>query len=171
MNRILVFVLGAGLWGQGPPAGPNVAAQKEAMKKLEFLVGRWTGEASVRTPSGEKKLRQTEVVDYRLDGLLILVEGTGRDAATGEVVFHALATITFDDAAKVYRFRAHNGGRYLDTELRVEGKGFEWGYAGGPAKVRNIMKLGEGGEWVEYTEVTMGDRAPVRTVEFTLRRN
>lgn len=170
MTRILLSLLSVGLWGQAPPQGPNVAAQKEAMKKLEFLVGKWAGDASVRTPAGEKKLRQTEVVEYRLDGSVILVEGTGRDAATGEVVFQALATITYDDAAKVFRFRAHNGGRYLDTELKVDGKAFEWGFSGGPAKVRNVMRLGEGGEWVEHTEVTIGDRPPMRTVEFTVRK-
>ena len=169
MISILLLVLSSTAWGQ-PPRGPDVAAQKAAMKKLEFLVGKWAGDASVRMPA-ERKLRQSEVVEYRLDGLVMLVEGTGRDPGSGEVLFNALATISFDDVAKVYRIRAHSGGRYVETELKVDGSAFEWGFTAGPAKIRNVMRLGEGGEWVEYTEVTGGERPPMRTVEFSGNKN
>lgn len=169
MISVLLLVLSCTAWGQ-PPRGPDVAAQKAAMKKLEFLVGQWAGDAAVRMPA-ERKLRQSEVVEYRLDGLVMLVEGTGRDPGSGEVLFNALATISYDDAAKVYRIRAYNGGRYLETELKVDGNAFEWGFTAGPAKIRNVMRLGEGGEWVEYTEVTVGERPPMRTVEFRVKKN
>lgn len=168
MVAVVFSLLTISAWSQ-PRPGPDITAQKEAMKKLEFLVGKWSGEATVRTPGGELKLTQTEAVEYRLDGLVMLVEGTGREASSGKVSFNALATISYDEQAKSYRIRAYNGGRYLDTELQVAGKGFEWGFTAGPAKVRNVMKLGDGGEWVEYTEVTVGERPPMRTVEFTVR--
>src|SRR5436309_918367 len=39
---------------------PNVAAQREAMKKLEFLVGKWSGEAAgVRGPGASFKVLQS----------------------------------------------------------------------------------------------------------------
>ena len=115
---------------------PDTAAQKEAMKKLSFLVGKWEGDASVVTMKGPIKVRQTEMVQYRLDGLVMLIEGTGRDPVKGNVIFNALATVSYDDAAKVYRFRSYNDGRYLDTELQVSPQGFGWGYQAGPANVR-----------------------------------
>jgi len=169
MLPFLLAVCTVALHAQAP-RGPDIAAQKAAMKKLEFLTGKWSGDATIRTPQGERKIRQTEQVEYRLDGLVMLVEGTGRDPATGEVVFNALATIRYDDAAKTYRIHAHNGGRYLDTELKADTNAFEWGFTSGPAKVRNIMKLTESGDWFEYSEVTIGDRPPMRTVEFTVRK-
>ena len=93
-----------------------------------------SGDAVVMRGPGETvKVRQTEEVKYKLNGLLLLIEGTGRNPDTGDAVFNALATISYDDASGVYHFRAYNDGRYLDTELKVPEKGFEWGYKAGPA--------------------------------------
>ena len=149
--------------------GPDTAAQKEAMKKLAFLVGKWEGDASVVTQKGPVKVRQTEQVQYKLDGLVLVVEGTGRDPQKGDIVFQAFATIAYDDAAKSYRFRSYNDGRYLDTELKVVDGGFEWGYQAGPAKVQFTMKI-DSGAWVETGEVTMGANPPRKTLEMTVRK-
>ena len=35
------------------PKAPNVEAQRAAIKKLEFLVGEWSGEASVLRGQGQ----------------------------------------------------------------------------------------------------------------------
>ena len=54
---------------------PNVAAQRQAMKKLEFLVGHWSGTATVvRGPGEPLKLTQTEDVQFKLDGLVLLIQ-------------------------------------------------------------------------------------------------
>jgi hypothetical protein len=149
---------------------PNVAAQREAMKKLDFLIGKWSGNASlVRGPGEPLKLVQTEDVQFKLDGLVMLIEGTSRDS-NGKVVFHALATISYDDATSTYRFRAYNDGRYLDTELTLPPNGFAWGYDAGTMKVSNTMRLSAKGEWIETTQVTLGSAPPRRTLEMTLRR-
>jgi hypothetical protein len=149
---------------------PNVAAQHQAMKKLEFLVGHWSGSATVvRGPGEPLKLTQTEDVQFKLDGLVLLIEGTGQ-TGDGQAVYHALATISYDDAANAYLFRAYNDGRYLDTALAVTPNAFSWGFTTGPAKVINAMKLTDDGEWLESTEVTMGTAPPHRTMEMKLRR-
>jgi hypothetical protein len=141
------------------------------MQKLSFLAGKWSGEALViRGPGEPLKVLQTEEVQFKSNGLLLLIEGTGRSPSTGETIFAALATIAYDDAAKTYRFRAHNDGRYLDTELKVPDKGFEWGYQAGPAAVRFVMHLNDKGEWVETGEVVIGNAAPRKTFEMTVRR-
>jgi hypothetical protein len=51
--------------------------------------------------------------------LVLLIEGTGRNPDSGEVMFRALATVAYDDVAGVYHFRAYNEGSYLDTGLKV----------------------------------------------------
>lgn len=60
------FALAASAFGQ--PQRPNVSAQGEAMKKLAFLVGTWTGEATTIRPNQTIKVKQTEQVAYKLDG-------------------------------------------------------------------------------------------------------
>jgi len=89
------------------PQHPNVTTQREAMKKFSFLVGTWTGEATTVRPSQTIKVNQTEQVAYKLDGLVLLIEGTGCNPDSGEVLFRALATVSYDDAAGVYHFRAY----------------------------------------------------------------
>src|ERR1035441_7276030 len=93
---VLVFLTGMAALGYGQRQAA-VTAQRDAMKKLEFLVGRWSGEGIVvRGPGDPMRLRQTEDVQWKLDGLVMVVEGTGRNAE-GQVVFRAFATIAYDD--------------------------------------------------------------------------
>jgi hypothetical protein len=149
---------------------PNLAAQHRAMKKLEFLVGHWSGPATVvRGPGEPLKLTQTEDVQFKLDGLVLLIEGTGQ-SADGQAVYRALATISYDDDAHAYHVRAYNEGRYVDTAISVTSNGFDWGFTFGPVKVNNVMKLSDDGNWLETTEMTMGSGPPRRTVEMKLRR-
>jgi hypothetical protein len=113
-------------------------------------------------------LTQTEDVQYKLDGLVLLVEGksTGAD---GKVQFSALATMAYDDATHSYRFRAYHDGHYLDTELTVPGSGFSWTFMAGPAHIVNTMRLTSKGEWDEVTEVTLGNNPPHRSLEMLLQ--
>ncbi len=141
------------------------------MKKLAFLAGHWTGEATVTLGSGPPvALQQSEAVQFKLDGLLLLIEGTGRDVRTGAVVFNALATIAFDEASKTYRIRAFNDGNYVDTEFEVREKGFEWGFTSGPVVVKNSMTLDPAGQWIETTDVIINNGPARRTVELRVRR-
>jgi hypothetical protein len=56
------------------------------MKKLSFLVGTWTGDATTVRPDQTIKVKQTEEVSYRLDGLVVLIEGAGRHPDSSEVM-------------------------------------------------------------------------------------
>lgn len=145
-------------------------AQRAAMAKLAFLVGTWSGSVSVRQGPGEPMhLTQTEHVQTKLDGLILLIEGSSRDA-DGKVLFQALATVSYDSAAAAYRFRAYNDGRYLDTELKVPDAGFSWGYQAGPALISNRMHLTDAGEWAETTDAAISSGAPRRSVEMLLKK-
>ena len=68
------------------PRRPDVDEQRAAMKKLGFLVGEWSGEASVlRGPGQFVELAQTESAQFKLDGLVLMIEGVGRAKADGRV--------------------------------------------------------------------------------------
>jgi hypothetical protein len=150
--------------------GSSTDAQKEAMRKLSYLAGHWSGPVTiVRGPGEPLHLTQTEDIEYKLDGLVLLVQGksTGAD---GKVQFSALATIAYDDASHTYRFRAYNDGHYIDTEMAAPAKGFSWSFTSGPAHVVNTMHLTEKGEWNEVSEVTFGGNPPFRSVDMLLER-
>jgi len=101
------------------PKTPNIEAQRAAMKKLEFLVGEWSGEASVLRAAGQfVDLVQTEWAHFRLDGLLLVIEGIGRGKTYGAPALQALGLISFDDDAGTYRTRAFDDGRWLETEVK-----------------------------------------------------
>jgi hypothetical protein len=139
------------------------------MRKLAFLSGHWSGPATIsRGPGDTLHATQTEDVEYKLDGLVLLIQGKST-AADGKVVFSALATVAYDDAAHAYRFRAYYDGHYLDTDLAVLDKGFSWSFSAGPAHVVNTMHLTANGEWSETTDVTVGSNPPQRSVEMLLK--
>lgn len=164
----LLFALGLVLQAQ-QPASSSVDTQREAMRKLAFLAGRWSGPLTVFRGSGEPlHLTQTEDVQYKLDGLVLLIEGKST-AADGKVLFSALATAAFDDISHTYRFRAYHDGRYVDTELSVPANGFSWSMAAGPAHIVNTMHLTDKGEWSEATEVAIGENPPQHGVEMLLQ--
>src|SRR5262249_37196041 len=102
------------------PRTPDLDAQRAAMKKLAFLVGRWTGAARIlpvgREPAG---LTQTEEAQFKLDGLILLIEGKGRAKSDGKPMLQALGLLSYDDQAGVYRMRAFNDGRFLETEVKL----------------------------------------------------
>lgn len=146
----------------------GIEVQRTAMQKLAFLGGHWSGPITVLRGPGEPiHLTQTEEVQFKLDGLVLLIEGTSHDA-DGKTMFNALATVSYDDGAHAYRFRAYNGGHYIDTELTVLAGGFSWGYAAGPAHIVNTMHLTGKGEWAEATDATVGNNPAMRSVDMLL---
>ena len=54
------------------------------MKKLDFLVGEWKGEGWMEFVPGQRRtFRGTEVVQSKLGGLLVTIEGLFRGQAGG----------------------------------------------------------------------------------------
>ena len=143
--------------------------QREAMHKLAFLAGRWSGPVTItRGPAESLHLTQSEDVQYKLGGLVLLVEGKST-SADGKAEFSALATISFDDATRTYRIRAYNNGHYADAELSTLADGFSWGFPAGPGRVVSTMHLTTKGEWQEVTDFTMGGTPPRRSVDMLLQ--
>jgi len=148
------------------PGGPE--AQRAAMQKLAFLAGHWSGPVTiVRGPGEPLKLTQTENIQLKLDGLVLLIEGQSTDK-DGKVSFSALATVAFDEATHTYRIRAYHDGRYVDTEFVPTANGFSWSFDSGPAHVVNIMHLTDRNEWSEATDVTVGSNPTMHSVEMLL---
>jgi hypothetical protein len=178
MNRlalIVMLLIPAAAGAQQPGA-----VQREAMKKLDFLVGKWEGPASYQIGKGKMhSLRQSEEVQYRLKGTVLLVEGTGRRTegipAGGDdnIAFNALGVISYDPEVKQYRIKTHTmEGRTVETELKLVDRGVVWGFKTpkNSGEVRHTMKLNDKGEWYEVSEFSPDGKTWYKTVEMTLTR-
>ena len=155
------------------PRQPDVEAQRAAMKRLGFLVGEWSGEGSVlRGPGQFVELAQTESAQFKLDGLVLVIEGVGRTKAEGKLALQALGLISFDDETGIYKMRAFNDGRWLETEVKLAdgGNSISWGFTLGEFKTKTVMRINENGEWTELGELVIGDRPPQRMMDLKVRR-
>jgi hypothetical protein len=153
------------------PRVPDTELQRSAMKKLSFLVGKWSGEARILRGSGEPlELVQTEEAQYKLDGLVLMIEGIGRNKTDGKVALQALGVVSYDDEAGTYHMRAYNDGRYLETELKLadNGKGITWGFVLGEIKTSSVLQIDGKGQWKESTEITIGSQPPRKFIELTV---
>ncbi len=153
------------------PRVPDTEAQRAAMKKLSFLVGKWSGKARVLRGSGETlELIQTEEAQYKLDGLILMIEGIGRSKSDGKIALQALGVVSYDDEVGAYRMRAYNDGRYMETQLKLTDTGNEitWSFALREIKTSSVLRINEKGEWTELTEITVGSQPPRRFMELTV---
>jgi hypothetical protein len=176
MNRLAlsVLLLSAAAANAQPPAAPH----KAEMKKLEFLAGKWKGEATVmRGPKEAITVKQTEEVQFKLDGTVLLVEGTGRGKLPGKdeegVVFQALAVVSYDAQAKKHRIKAYRAeGQSVDADLTVSEKGFAWGFKEPQSgvEVRYVMTITPKGEWYETGEYSADGKSWTKFIEMTLTR-
>jgi hypothetical protein len=155
------------------PRVPDLNAQRAAMKKLEFLIGKWNGEARlVRGPGESLDLLQSEEAQYRLDGLILVIEGIGRTKSDGRAVLQALGVISFDDENATYHMRAFNDGRFLESDVKLldHDMGISWGFALGQITTKSLLRINESGEWIELAEIKIGSEPPKKLLELTVRR-
>ena len=168
----LLPILAAIFFIQGPPADGPSPVELAAMKKLDFLAGKWKGTGeTVLSPTEKHKFAGGEEIKTKLHGKALLVEGLFKDE-TGKVAHETLAIITYDAEHKIYRFNTYlfnrPGGEY---ELHVEEKGFWWEMVnpGGPT-IRFTMKITEKGDWNEVGELRMEGRPAFKFFEMNLTK-
>ncbi|HEX8763765.1 MAG TPA: hypothetical protein VF740_01335 [Candidatus Acidoferrum sp.] len=155
------------------PRTPDISAQRAAMKKLDFLVGKWVGEARVlRGPGQPVVLLQTEEAQFKLDGLILEIEGIGRTKLDNKPVLEALGIISFDDETDTYHMRAFNDGRFLETDVKLleDGKSLSWGFALGSIKTSSVLRINEKDEWTELAEITIDSQPTRKLMELTVKR-
>jgi hypothetical protein len=176
MKKIFVLLLlctfPSSLLAQG-----SVSAQREAIKKFDFLVGQWKGSGwNEQAPGQRHTFSINETVQSKLGGLVLLIEGIGKAKMPGDeegpVMHQALATLSYDEQARRYRFISYTAeGRFGDNEARLIEGGLEWGFQipqGG--RIRFTIKLTPQGEWFEIGEFSQDGKTWRRFLEMTLRR-
>ena len=143
---------------QQPAPKTRAAAVKDALQKLAWLEGDWTGEGWAMTRSGTKEtFNVTEKVVTKLGGLIIVAEGRGwsYDDAGNEVEGHrAFGVLSYEPFSKEYRFNAFVRDGYQTTATPdVATNSYRWAVPAGPgAEMRYHARLEDDGVWVESGE-------------------
>jgi hypothetical protein len=153
-------------------AAPDLNAQRVAMQRLASLVGEWAGEARITAPRA-MIVHQTESVEWRLDGLALLIHGAGFSNAdrTGDPVFRAMAVISYDDRRGVYEFRAYNAGRATTAEAQfLENGTLRWSISTPAVQIRYTIRF-DAGAWREIGEMSRDNgQTWTQTFEMNLAR-
>jgi hypothetical protein len=173
LAALAVLLMPATAFAQGGYRPPDIAAQRAAMERLAPLLGRWQGEALVQQPQ-TMTVYQTEQVELALDGIAMLVRGTGHANAerSGAPVFQALAVLSYDDVRRIYEFRTYARG-YAATatgEFLDDGS-FRWSISpGGPVRIRYTITI-TGDQWREIGEMSYDNGTTwAQTIDMNLRR-
>jgi len=154
------------------------SASIDAIKKLDFLLGSWKGDGWIQMGAGNRRnFNQSEVVESKLGGLVIMIEGLGKGSDAdnnGAIVHNAIAIISYDSDAKVYRWRAYTAdGRSIDTEAKLTGDHIlQWGFAVPQAgTIRYTMDLSQPDHWHETGEFSHDGKSWFNTFEMMLQRS
>jgi len=126
-----------------------MAQQSAAMHRLDWMHGKWRGEARMQMPgAGEKVVTHTERVGTLLDGTVTLIEGKSFDDA-GKAPFNAFAVVSYHARTQSFSMQSYTGGRSGNFPMTVLDKGYAWEVPAGPnAKVRYKASF-DGTTWTE----------------------
>ncbi len=175
IRTILISLVGLPVYFASAQSIPNPEVGRTAMAKLSSLIGRWEGEATIMQGSGRTlKVKQTEVVQKKLDGGALLIEGTGREnlgTDAEKIVFQALAVCNFDPISQTYKFHAfRDNGMSIVADAELTDTGFIWGFEDGRGgKIRYTVTL-KGDTWSEIGEYLVEGKPARKTFEMTVKR-
>jgi hypothetical protein len=153
---------------------PDGSASRAAMQKLDFMVGRWKGEAWMIRGTERVNTTMTEVGERKLGGVAFLVEGLGVVPGPGaeapRVVHNATAVIAFDPQTQGYVLRSDiASGQWGDfVRTPVEG-GVSWSREVPGGRIRNTAKIGNG-EWNEIGTFSRDGTTWTRIMELKLKK-
>lgn len=166
-----ILLLGFTSMAWAAPAAESAA--RPEMAKLAWLAGNWAGEGwIIMGAQGRQEFTQTEKIEHKLGGLVVVIEGRGTSKADGSVVHDALAFVSYDDRAKTFRWRAFTAdGRQTDTVATVGTNTLAWELEiPQVGRMRYTLALTEKGEWFEIGEMTRDGQTWRKFFEMTLRR-
>jgi hypothetical protein len=148
----------------------------EQVQKFSWMVGDWQGDAWYLGRDQQKTyLEQKEHIQFRLDGTIITMEGTGYNKPSGteesKIVFQAFGIFTFDMTSSKFVLRAYQGGNFIDSEFTFNPDGsFSWGIELPYGKTRYTLHLTPEGKWNEVGEFSRDGTTWVKNFEMMLTR-
>lgn len=146
-----------------------LAAQADAMHKLDWMHGKWRGEARMQTPKGELVVTHTERVGTLLDGTITLIEGKSF-GADGKVPFNAFATVSYDARTSSFAMASYAGGRAGSFPMAATDKGYAWEVPAGPKAKVQYKAWFDGIVWTETGDFVADGQPPRPFFKMVLKR-
>lgn len=152
-------------------AGASPAEAQDPMAPLMDMVGEWSGAGWMLSQDGQRvSFDSSEVVEARLDGAALIIEGLHHAKDTGQIVHHALALLTWDASAEIYRFRSQVAGRGPgDFTGHMDGDTFVWGGPMGPGQMRYRIDISDD-TWHEIGEYSTDGESWRQFFQMDLKR-
>lgn len=178
--RVVVGLVAIGI--TLPPAlsaqAPSMAGADTARARLApltWLVGEWSGPATITSGGRTFTLTQRETVQQAANGTVLMIRGRGsmKDAAGAErEVFQAAGLLTYDVGAQRFTWVSSGGTGHLGVSAAaVTGSSFVWSMPDrGNIKTRYTISRTLEGEWYELGEESTDGATWTRTFEMTLKK-
>jgi hypothetical protein len=169
MKKILTLILL--MAGYAAHAQDAATERLEKMNHVKFLVGQWKGSGWMLIDGQKQYFDQTENINAKLDGGVIIIEGMGKVPQTGRVIHNALAMLTYDVAKKQYRWTSTTTSGYVsDVAPDVSREKFVWMLSSRAGKIRYTITLDKG-DWLEIGEQSNDDgKTWTQNFEMRLKR-
>lgn len=149
-------------------------ARLEAMRRIAWLEGAWTGEGWFQAGPRRVTVRCSETVTRKLDGLVLIVEGLHKSGEPGSerVVHDALGVFTATDDGAGYAIHTWlaNGRAGIHKGEWKDGV-FVWGMENPQqGRIRYTIRQDAQGRWHEIGESSRDGAAWTQFFEMTLTR-
>lgn len=146
--------------------------QKTEMRKLDKMIGRWSGDGWIQRGAAREEFVGTENVQKKLDGLALLVEGKFTEKKDASKVVHeTLAVLSYNQKTSIYDFKTYliNGGGGM-FGFADKGETFEWGMEFPGNKFIYIITI-KNGVWNEIGKVSRdGGKTWTQFFEMNLKK-
>lgn len=150
----------------------QTGVQKTEMRKLDALIGKWTGDGWIVQGAAREEFTGTENVQRKVDGLALLVEGRFTDKKDSAKVIHeTLAVLNYNPKTDIYDFKTYlASGRSGSFTLAVKGETYEWGMDIPGNKILYIITIKDG-VWNEVGKFSRDDgKTWVQFFEMNLKK-
>jgi hypothetical protein len=144
------------------------------MDKLKFMEGTWRGTAWMMRGNERSQTDMVEIVERKLGGTVLLVQGQGSVAEPGSgsrrTVHDALAVLSFDPRSGTYSMRSYIGsGQHGDFAVTLVDGGVSWTREVPGGRIRNTARY-TADEWNEIGEFSRDGTTWTQVMELKLRR-
>ncbi len=124
---LIAFTLTCVASAQAPDFGG--IAQKEAIKKMNFMVGEWAGTGWADVSGTHRSFNGEETISSKCDGAILSLEGNhSMDIQGRKIPIHnAFGMLRYDEKTKKYHMRAHlANGLENEYEFTATADGYTW---------------------------------------------
>lgn len=173
MRKIsLVLLAGIPLLAVGQTPDFGGSAQKQAIAKLNFMIGEWQGSGWALYNSQKFLFEGTEVILPKCEGTILSLEGNHSTVRNGQKVpiHNAFGMLRYDEKTSKYFMRAHlANGLENEYEFKVLPNGYSWKQESPTWGNVEYTAEFKGDDWLEYGEIEK-DGKRVRVYEMRMKR-